>query len=161
MSDVPVHHQDHHTGGTRILWFPLLASIALVIFTLTVVAYGQLTGHGVIKTGANQISELGQITVFQKADGTIEVVAPATKEVLASYPPSSQQFMAGALRSLERMSGQGAGETGRRYSVVQVGNAMVFLTDEQTGDKVSLNAFNRAESVALADKVAAANGGNQ
>lgn len=157
MSDAPM--QDRHNGGIR--WVPLSMSVGLVLFTLAVVAYGQLTGVGTLKTGANQIHNVGTVWIERANDGTIVVIDNATKDLLASYPPTGEQFIAGALRSLNRMRGAPADAADRTYHVLRIGAVSVMLEDTETGDRISLNAFNRAAADALANTVAAVNGGTQ
>jgi len=162
MSDVPADHDHHpHHGGGRVKWFPLVLCLGMVAFTVFVVALGQATGVGTYKTGASRFAVLGTVDVDRLADGTIEVRMSSTKDVVASYSPGRQQFLAGALRSLNRMRGAPADAAGRTYDVLRVGGGAVFLEDVETGDRISLNAFNRATSIALATSVAAANGGEQ
>ncbi|MBO6551244.1 MAG: hypothetical protein JJ926_10875 [Roseitalea sp.] len=160
MSGIPA--SDHrHQLGTAVKWVPLLMGAGLVAFTLISVTFANLTGHGVVHTGANAIVDTGHVMVRRDVSGTIHVVDPATDTTIASYPKARDQFLAGALRSLQRMRGPASEESTRTFAVLRIGSGSVFLEDTKTGDRISLNAFNRAESLALAERVAAHNGGQK
>lgn len=160
MSGIPA--SDHrHQHGTAVKWVPLLMAAGLVVFTLLSVTFANLTGHGVVHTGANAIVDTGHVAIRRDASGTIHVVDPATDTIIASYPRTREQFLAGALRSLQRMRGPASEESTRTFAVLRIGSGSVFLEDVGTGDRISLNAFNRAESMALAERVAAHNGGRK
>jgi putative photosynthetic complex assembly protein len=160
MSGIPA--SDHqHQHGTAVRWLPLLMAAGLVAFTLLSVTFAKVTGHGVVRTGANAIVDTGHIAIRRDASGTIHVVDPATDTIIASYPRTREQFLAGALRSLERMRGPASEESTRTFAVLRIGSGSVFLEDVGTGDRISLNAFNRAESMTLAERVAAHNGGRK
>lgn len=164
MSDTSVNHDHHghgHVHGTEVKWLPLMAAAMLIVMTLLAVTFANVTGHGVLHTGANQIVVTGHVQVARDDDGTIHVLDAATKEVVASYPRSREQFLAGALRSLARMRGPAVEESSRTLAVLRIGSGSVFLEDTKTGDRISLNAFNRAQSLALAEQVAALNGGQK
>lgn len=162
MSDTEATAHGHgHGHGTSVKRLPLMMAVGMVLFTLAVVTFANLTGKGVVHTGANEIVTAGHVQFARDAEGAIHVLDAATKEVVASYPQSREQFLAGALRSLERMR-PAMDESTRTFAVLRIGNGrLVFLEDIKTGDLISLNAFNRAKSQALASRVAALNGGQQ
>lgn len=160
------HHHHHHHGhghvhGTEVKWVPLLMAASLVVFTLATVTFANLTGHGVMRTGAGASVTVGHVAIARDGEGAIHVLDASTKEVVASYPPAREQFLAGALRSLERMRGPAEEESTRIFAVLRIGGGSVFLEDIETGDRISLNAFNRVQSLALASGVAAHNGGRK
>jgi len=160
-TEATAHGHGHHVHGTSVKWVPLTMAVGMVLFTLCVVTFANLTGKGVVHTGANEIVVAGHVQVARDAEGTIHVLDASTKEVVASYPQSREQFLAGALRSLERMR-PAVEESTRTFAVLRIGNGrLVFLEDIETGDLISLNAFNRAKSQALASQVAALNGGEK
>lgn len=158
MSDVPVHH-DHDAPGIR--WVPLGLSVGLVVVMLSLVAIHQWRDTEPTAVGVERIDHVGTVVVDRSADGTIRVHDAATNAVLAAYGPAPNQFMAGALRSLDRMLGGQGASLGRELDVLRVGVGIVLLEDARTGDRISLNAFNRSASLALAEQVAQTNGGTQ
>lgn len=157
------HHTSHrgHAHGSGVRRVPLAMAASLVVFTLAVVAFAKLTGAGVVHTGANRIVTAGHVAIARDGEGAIHVLDASTRRVVASYPPTGEQFLAGALRSLERMRGPAGEEGTRTFAVLRIGGGSVFLEDIETGDRISLNAFNRVQSLALASRVAAHNGGRK
>ena len=158
MTDVSVH--DHHQEP-RIRWVPLMLSVGLVLLSLTVVAVHQLRDTEPTAIGVERITNVGTVIIDRTDDGTFVVRDAAAQIVLASYAPAPNQFMAGALRSLDRMLGGPGASLGRELNVLRVGVGVVLLEDARTGDRISLNAFNRSASLALAEQVAQTNGGRQ
>lgn len=158
MSDVPAHD---HRPDTGFRWIPLSLSVGLVFFALVVVSYHQLTDHETVPLGADRKDTVGTVVIDREADGTIIVIESSTNSVVAAYPPSREQFLSGAVRSLDRMHGGPGAALGRSYHVMRVGVSTVLLEDTNSGAWISLNAFNRSASLSLAEQVLATNGGKQ
>lgn len=158
MSDVPAFD---HQQEPRIRWIPLMMSVGLVLVSLTIVAVHQLRDTEPTAIGVERIDNVGTVIIDRTDDGTFVIRDAAAQTVLASYAPAPNQFMAGALRSLDRMLGGPGASLGRELHILRVGVGIVLLEDAQTGDRISLNAFNRSASLGLAEQVAQSNGGTK
>lgn len=146
-------------GERPVRWVPLAGALALVCFALVAVTAGRLTSDRVPPVGAKPYTTLGAVSAVTGNDGTITMTDPASGAVLATYPAGPDQFVAGALRSLSRLAGQTYGPGTRAVEVIELRSGLVFLRDPANGEKISLDAFNRAKAKDLARRVAALNGG--
>ena len=163
-SGMPMHQTsgaDLPQGERAVRWVPLAGSLALVCFALVAVAAGRLMSDRVPPVGVSPFTTLGAVSAVVGEDGAITLADPANGAVLVTYPAGPDQFVAGALRSLSRLAGQPYGPGTRTVEVIELRSGLVFLRDPVNGEKISLDAFNRAKAKDLARRVEAANGGSK
>ncbi len=143
---------------------PLLASLGLIVFTLVAVTIGRMTSDRVPPVGAVAYVSLGNVNVSIVPDGAITFAEVQSGAEIITYPAGLDQFAAGALRSLARLTRAPYDATPRTVEVLQMRGGLVFLRDPQSGEKINLDAFSRTKAKDLSQRVAVANkigGSNQ
>lgn len=119
---------------------------ALVVFSLLIVAYARVTENGVVKTGGEDLVQIGALAYTATEQG-FELHG---EQVL--FEADETSYAQGAIRSLERMNG-GPLPAHTSFNVLQMRGGLVFLERVETGDRISLDAFSRAKTQAFAAKL--------
>lgn len=135
---------------------PLVFAGGLAVFTLGAVAFSQWTGAGQLHSSVQDSRIAGQVRVALGEDNALSILAWPDGTPVGHYEPGPNQFGAGALRSLSRITGAELMPV-RDLQIVWYRGGAVFLRDVETGEQISLNAFDRAEALRIVERLDALN----
>ncbi|MEM0900861.1 MAG: photosynthetic complex assembly protein PuhC [Pseudomonadota bacterium] len=120
---------------------PLIACMCLVCAVTVAVFITVATGNGVQRDSAHGFRESARVLIERSADGTLHVHHAGEQREIMSFAFGPNQFLAGALRSINRMNGLPGDHLSSSYAIVRAGTSIAFLRDLETGNEVNLNAF--------------------
>lgn len=157
-------HVDAAAGHAHDMRVPrglLLGIGALVLFALSVTAVSRLTGFGASRVSTPEVTTSLSVRFVDQEDGLVEALAADSGRVLARWGKGEGGFVRVTLRGLareRRALGVGAQPP---FVLARDAGGRLFLSDPETGHRVTLDAFGRdnAAQFAALIETAAADGG--
>jgi len=130
---------------------PLYSALALLVFSIVAVLFGQTTGIGVVKNQFGNPVAVRDLVLTRNGADDVVVLDARTGTQLAAYSESDGGFVRGSLRGLERIRFVAKISATEPYRLIKWANGAVSLSDTVTGERLYLNAFGE-DNVAAFEK---------
>ena len=130
-------------GINRFPRFPLYSALALLVFAIAAIVFGQTTGIGVVKNEFGNPAAIRDLVLTRGENGDVLVLDYKSGLQLAAYGENEGGFVRGSLRGLERIRFVAKIPATEPYRLIRWENGAVSLSDTATGERLYLNAFGR------------------
>lgn len=133
--------RDHDGISTKAIAVVFSLVAAVTVMVMAIVA----TGNGVERDTVHGFRTIASVKIDRTDGGALAVRGQANPAMaMLVYPPGPNQYLAGALRSINRMNGVDADHLSSGYEIRGAGRSIVFLRDADSGNEINLNAFGEA-----------------
>ncbi len=120
---------------------PLFSAIALVVFAMAAVIFGQVTEIGTVRNKIGKPVAIRDVVLTVHADERITVTDAITGAAISEIASDKGGFVRGAMNGLNRMRLVADVDKDRPYRIIKWQNGWVSLSDTATGQRLYLNAF--------------------
>jgi putative photosynthetic complex assembly protein len=128
----------------------LRAAVALALFALVAVAFGRLTGQGLVLTPAATAVETRDLRFETLPDTSVMVTDVADGRMVALLKPGEDGFIRGVLRGLSRGAALERIEERNVYVLTRWDDGRLSIADPETGARFDLNSFGKDNLGAVA-----------
>ena len=129
---------------------PLYGAVALILFSVAVVMFGQYTEIGTVRVYKGSPEAVRDIVVERMGGEVLRVSDANTGSVIAEYAQGEGGFVRGSQRAFRRMRMLRDIPDTAPYRLMRWSNGSVSLSDTATGERFHLNAFGKDNAEAFA-----------
>ena len=120
---------------------PLYSAIALIVFAMAAVIFGQTTEIGTVRNKIGKPVAIRDIVLIVHADDRITVTDAISGAPIDEIAGDKGGFVRGAMHGLNRMRLVAEVDQDQPYRIIKWQNGWVSLSDTGTGQRLYLNAF--------------------
>ncbi|RYZ01415.1 MAG: photosynthetic complex assembly protein PuhC [Comamonadaceae bacterium] len=149
-SPSPTHATDARPDPDAVPRTMLIALGGLVLATLLAVGFVRFTGVGAVQVPDAAPVSVREFRFEDRADGSIEVLDAASRQVVQTVAPGTNGFLRGTMRGLAReRHRRGLGQE-MPFRMVGRADGKLTLEDPATGRRVDLGSFGPTNAAVFA-----------